>query len=67
MIFDNRRYELQPGRRRELFVPSKKKLPVQTKHLGNLVRFVTAEIGDVNGADLADRTKRRATLAADPE
>ena len=48
-------------------------LPVQTKHLGNPVGYFTTEVGNVNEivhmwgyADLADRTKRRAAMAADP-
>ena len=68
MIFDHRTYEPQPGRLREILVPYEKEgLPVQTKHLGNLVGFLTTEIGDVNEIDLAERTKRHAALAADPE
>jgi NIPSNAP len=74
MIFDHRTYELQPGRLREfLALHEKEGLPVQKKHLGNLVGFFTTEIGNVNEIvhiwayeDLADRTKRRAAMAGDP-
>jgi hypothetical protein len=74
MIFDHRTYELQPGRLREfLALYEKDGLPVRKKHLGNLVGFFTTEIGNVNEIvhiwayeDLADRTKRRAAMAADP-
>jgi hypothetical protein len=74
MIVDHRTYELQPGRLREfLALYEKEGLPVQKKHLGNLVGFFTTEVGNVNEIvhiwayeDLADRTKRRAAMAADP-
>ena len=74
MIVDHRTYELQPGRLREfLALYEKEGLPVQMKHLGNLVGYFTTEVGNVNEivhiwgyADLADRTKRRAAMAADP-
>ena len=46
---------------------------MQTKHLGNPVGYYTTEVGNVNEivhmwgyADMADRTKRRAAMAADP-
>ena len=72
MIVDHRTYELQPGRLREfLALYEKEGLPVQKKHLGNLVGFFTTEVGNVNEIvhiwayeDLADRTKRRAAMAA---
>ena len=74
MIFDHRTYELQPGRLRDfLALYEKEGLPVQKKHLGNLVRFFTTEIGIVNEIvhiwgceDLADRTRRRAAMTSDP-
>ena len=74
MIVDHRTYELQPGRLRDfLALYEKEGLPVQLKHLGNLVGYYTTEVGNVNEivhiwgyADLADRTKRRAAMAADP-
>jgi hypothetical protein len=74
MIVDHRTYELQPGRLRDfLALYEKEGLPVQKKHLGNLVGFFTTEVGNVNEIvhiwgyeDLADRTKRRAAMAADP-
>jgi len=74
MIVDHRTYELQPGRLRDfLALYEKEGLPVQMKHLGNLVGYYTTEVGNVNEivhiwgyADLADRTKRRAAMAADP-
>jgi hypothetical protein len=74
MIVDHRTYELQPGRLRDfLALYEKEGLPVQLKHLGNLVGYYSTEVGNVNEivhmwgyADLADRTKRRAAMAADP-
>ena len=74
MIVDHRTYELQPGRLRDfLALYEKEGLPVQLKHLGNLVGYYTTEVGNVNEivhmwgyADLGDRTKRRAAMAADP-
>jgi hypothetical protein len=74
VIVDHRTYELQPGRLREfLALYEKEGLPVQKKHLGNLVGFFTTEVGNVNEIvhiwayeDVADRAKRRAAMAADP-
>jgi hypothetical protein len=74
IIIDHRTYELQPGRLRDfLALYEKEGLPVQKKHLGNLVGFFTTEVGNVNEIvhiwayeDLADRAKRRAAMAADP-
>jgi hypothetical protein len=74
MIVDHRTYELQPGRLRDfLALYEKEGLSVQSKHLGNPIGYYTTEVGNVNEivhmwgyADLADRTKRRAAMAADP-
>ena len=74
MIVDHRTYELQPGRLREfLALYEKEGLPAQMKHLGNLVGYFTTEVGNVNEIvhiwgyeDLADRTKPRPAMAADP-
>lgn len=65
MIIDHRTYELQPGRLREfLALYEKEGLPVG---------YFTTEVGNVNEIvhiwaykDLADRTQRRAAMAADP-
>jgi hypothetical protein len=49
MIVDHRTYELQPGRLPDfLALYEKEGLPVQKKHLGNLVGFFTTEVGNVN-------------------
>src|SRR6187402_274170 len=74
MIVDHRTYELQPGRLRDfLALYEKEGLPVQKKHLGHLVGYFSTEVGNVNEIvhiwayeDLADRTRRRAAMAADP-
>ena len=61
MIVDHRTDQLRPRRPREM------------KHIGHLVGDFTTEVGNVNEIghiwvyqDLADRTKRRATMAVDP-
>lgn len=74
MIFDHRTYELQPGRLRDfLALYEKEGLPVQTRHLGQPFGYFTTEVGNVNEIvhiwayqDMADRTRRRAAMAADP-
>lgn len=74
MIVDHRTYELLPGRLRDfLAFYEKEGLPVQTRHLGQPLGYYTTEVGNVNEivhmwgyADMADRTKRRAAMAADP-
>ncbi|MBM3644408.1 MAG: NIPSNAP family protein [Alphaproteobacteria bacterium] len=74
MIVDHRTYELHPGKLREfLGIYEKEGLAVQVKHLGRLVGYYTTEVGNVNEIvhiwgyeDLADRTRRRAAMAADP-
>jgi len=71
VIVDHRTYELQPGRLRDfLALYEKEGLPIQLKHLGNLVGYYMTEVGNVNEivhmwgyTDLADRTKRRAAMA----
>jgi hypothetical protein len=58
LIVDHRTYELQPGRRRDfLALYEKEGLPVQRKHLGNLVGFFTTEVGNVNEMCISGRTK----------
>ena len=75
MIVDHRTYELQPGRLRDfLALYEREGLPVQLKHLGNLVGYYTTEVGNVNeivhmwGYDsMDDRWERRKALQASPE
>jgi NIPSNAP len=74
MIIDHRTYELQPDRVRDfLALYEMEGLAVQMKHIGHLVGYFTTEVGKVNEIvhiwayqDLADRTKRRAAMAAVP-
>ena len=75
MIYDHRTYQVVHGQmqayleRYETFG-----LPVQLRHLGNLVGFFVTDIGPLNQVthiwayeSLADREERRARMAADPE
>jgi len=74
MIVDHRTYTLKPGAVPEyvrLF--EEFGLPVQMKHLGNLLGYYTSVIGPVNQVvhlwgyeDLADMERRRAARDADP-
>ena len=74
MIYEMRTYRMKVGS-----VPAYLKLveeegiAVQRQHLGQLVGYFSSEIGALNEivhlwaySDLADRTERRARLAADP-
>jgi hypothetical protein len=69
-----RNLEVQPDRSREFFALYQGEgLPVQRKHLGNLVGLSTTEVGNVNEIvhiwapeDLADRTRRRAAMTGAP-
>ncbi len=75
MIFDHRTYYCRAGTiKPQLALYEKLGFPVQRKHLGDPVLYGTTEVGDVNSyvhvwayQDLADRTKRRAAMQADPE
>ena len=75
MIFDHRTYTLKPGTlKAHLDIYEKFGYGAQSKHLGKPVLYATTEVGDVNTyvhvwayEDLADRTKRRAAMWADPE
>lgn len=75
MIYEHRTYRLKNGSVGEyLRLVGEVGLPIQRRHLGQLVGYFTTEIGTLNEithiwafADLADRAKRRAALMADPE
>ena len=75
MIFDHRTYVCKMGMvPAHLALYEKMGLAPQRRCLGEPVLYASTEIGDINSfvhiwayADLADRTKRRAALAADPE
>ncbi len=74
MIIDHRTYKIAHGRNKEyLALFEAEGLPVQLKHLGNLLGYFTTGIGPVNEvvhlwgyADFADMETRRAARDADP-
>lgn len=74
MIVDHRTYSIRPGKVKTWLENYEKyALPVQAKHLGNLLGFFVSDIGPLNQIvfmwgydDLADREKRRAAMDADP-
>jgi hypothetical protein len=75
LVIDHRTYTMHPlklGKWLELYEAYA--LPVQLRHLGNLLGFFQTEIGTLNQVvhlwgfdDLADRTRRRAAMAKDPD
>ena len=75
MIVEERCYTLKPGTVHVLYKDYEARgLKVQTRILGNLIGYFHTEIGELNqivhlwGYDsLAERERRRALLAADPE
>jgi len=72
---DHRTYRIKPGKTpAHLDLYEKHGFVAQTRHLGQPVAYLFAESGDVNTVvhiwayeDAADRMKRRAAMAADPE
>ncbi|MDP6705324.1 MAG: NIPSNAP family protein [Alphaproteobacteria bacterium] len=74
MIVDHRTYTLKPNRvPRYLEIFEAEGLPIQRRHLGNLIGFFVTTIGPVNQvvhlwgyADLGDMEARRAARDADP-
>ena len=75
MLIDHRTYRIRPG-----YVPAHLDIyeqhgfAAQTRHLGKPVAYMFAESGDLNTIvhiwaydDAADRAKKRAAMAADPE
>ena len=75
MIFDHRTYTCKFGMVPAHFALYEKMgLAAQRRILGEPVLYASTEVGDLNSfvhvwayKDLADRTTRRAALAADPE
>ena len=75
MIVEERCYTLKPGTLRIYYEDyDPRGLDIQTRILGNLIGYFHTEIGELNqvvhlwGYDsLAERERRRALLAADPE
>ena len=74
MIYEFRTYRLKTGATTAyLAIVSEEGIEVQKSHLGQLVGYFSSEIGPLNEVvhiwayeDLADRSRRRAALAADP-
>ncbi|MBV1798397.1 NIPSNAP family protein [Siccirubricoccus sp. G192] len=74
MVVDHRTYDFHPGKIGGwLDAYEKMALPVQNKHLGQLLLFTVTECGPINQAvflwayeGLGDRDRRRTAMAADP-
>ncbi|MBY8978040.1 NIPSNAP family protein [Rhodobacteraceae bacterium NNCM2] len=75
MIYDHRTYTCRPGTiKKHLKLYEEHGWEVQKRHLGQPALYGAVETGDVNSyvhvwvyEDAADRAKRRAALAADPD
>lgn len=75
MIIDHRTYTIAHGRNKEyLTLFEAEGLPVQLKHLGNLIGYFTTAVGPVNEIvhlwgyeSFADMEARRAARDADPD
>ena len=75
MLLDVRTYTCRPGTiRKHLELYEKMGFGPQTRHLGQPLAYLTTETGNVNQyvhiwvyENAADREKRRAAMAADPE
>ena len=75
MIIDHRTYRIKAGHTQtHLAIYEKYGYAAQTRHLGQPFAYLFAETGDVNTVvhqwayeDAADRAKRRAAMAADPD
>ena len=75
MIVDLRTYTMVPGRLGPyLKLFEAEGLPIQLKHLGNLIGYFVTEVGTNNQVvsmwgykDMADRERRRAAMEGDPD
>ena len=75
MILDHRTYTVGHGKMSSYLERYERMaLPVQLRHLGNLVGFYVSDIGPLNQVvhiwgytSLEDRERRRAAMAADPD
>lgn len=75
MLVDLRTYTMVPGRLKAfLELYEREGLPIQQKHLGNLLGYFVTETGDLNQvvhmwgyADAADREARRTAMEKDPD
>jgi hypothetical protein len=75
MLYDHRTYTCRPGTlAKHLAIYEQYGKGPQSKHLGDPVAYLVAESGDLNTyvhvwayKDAADRSAKRAAMAADPE
>jgi hypothetical protein len=75
VLIDLRTYRVKPNKMaRELELYEKRGLAPQLRHLGPPLAYLYGESGDINSLvhlwvfdDAADRARRRAAMAADPE
>ena len=75
MIIDHRTYRIKAGHTQaHLQIYEEYGFKAQSRHLGQPFAYLYAETGDVNTVvhqwayeDAADRARRRAAMAADPE
>lgn len=75
MIYDHRTYTCRPGTiKKHMALYADHGWQVQSRHLGQPVVYGAVETGDVNSyvhiwiyKDAADRTAKRAAMAADPD
>lgn len=75
MILDHRTYTCHPGRiKKHMKLYEEFGWEAQRRHLGEPIVYAAVETGDVNSyvhiwvyEDAADRAKKRAAMAADPE
>ena len=74
MVVDHRTYDFHPGKIGGwLDAYEREALPIQTKHLGQLLLFAVTECGPINQvvflwayAGMGDRDRRRNAMVADP-
>lgn len=75
MLIDHRYYRIKPGMvQAHLDIYEQAGFKAQTRHLGQPFAYLYTETGDVNTLvhmwaydDVADRARRRAAMAGDPE
>jgi len=75
VLVDHRTYRIKPGKMQaHLDLYEQYGFAAQTRHLGKPLAYMIAESGEINTIvhiwvyeDAADRAKRRAAMAADPE
>jgi hypothetical protein len=75
VLVDHRTYRIKPGKMQaHLDLYEQYGFAAQTRHLGKPLAYMIAESGEINTIvhiwvyeDAADRAKRRAAMAADPD